>query len=104
MLRPKSAGGEYVVLADPLDGSSNIDVAVSVGTIFGICVYLVMNFVVLPLSAVPFKLSYPPATLFQGFVSHAILVGIPIALAVRWADRRDERRVAGVALSGSSEQ
>ena len=36
VLRAKSAGGEYVVLADPLDGSSNIDVAVSVGTIFSV--------------------------------------------------------------------
>ena len=28
--------GEYLVVFDPLDGSSNIDCAVSVGTIFGI--------------------------------------------------------------------
>ncbi len=31
-----SAGGKYVVLIDPLDGSSNIDVNVSIGTIFSI--------------------------------------------------------------------
>lgn len=30
------ADGKYIVLLDPLDGSSNIDVCVSVGTIFGI--------------------------------------------------------------------
>lgn len=36
VLRPASAGGRFVVLADPLDGSSNIDVAVSVGTIFSV--------------------------------------------------------------------
>ncbi|MBP7149809.1 MAG: class 1 fructose-bisphosphatase [Acidobacteria bacterium] len=29
-------GGDYAVVFDPLDGSSNIDVAVSVGTIFGV--------------------------------------------------------------------
>jgi fructose-1,6-bisphosphatase I len=29
-------GGGYIVLMDPLDGSSNIDVAVSIGSIFGI--------------------------------------------------------------------
>jgi len=29
-------GGQYVVVMDPLDGSSNIDVNVSVGTIFGV--------------------------------------------------------------------
>ena len=31
-----SPGHRYVVLMDPLDGSSNIDVAVSIGSIFGI--------------------------------------------------------------------
>lgn len=36
VLRTRTAGGEYAVLADPLDGSSNIDVAVSVGTIFSV--------------------------------------------------------------------
>ena len=35
MLAPKS-GGKYIVHLDPLDGSSNIDVNVSVGTIFSI--------------------------------------------------------------------
>lgn len=29
-------GGKYVVVFDPLDGSSNIDAGVNVGTIFGI--------------------------------------------------------------------
>ncbi len=53
------------------------------GSIFGVLVYLTMNFVVLPLSAVPFHLKYTPQTLLQGFVSHALLVGIPIALCVR---------------------
>jgi fructose-1,6-bisphosphatase I len=33
---PKSKEGSYVVLFDPLDGSSNIDVNVSIGTIFSI--------------------------------------------------------------------
>ncbi len=32
----KSLEGKYVVVFDPLDGSSNIDVNVSIGTIFGI--------------------------------------------------------------------
>lgn len=32
----KSPNGKYIVLVDPLDGSSNIDVNVSVGTIFSI--------------------------------------------------------------------
>jgi fructose-1,6-bisphosphatase I len=36
VLGTRAAGAEYCVLADPLDGSSNIDVAVSVGTIFSV--------------------------------------------------------------------
>jgi fructose-1,6-bisphosphatase I len=36
VLRPRSDGGVLCVLADPLDGSSNIDAAVSVGTIFSV--------------------------------------------------------------------
>lgn len=33
---PDYAGGKYVVSFDPLDGSSNIDCLVSIGSIFGI--------------------------------------------------------------------
>jgi fructose-1,6-bisphosphatase I len=36
VLRTRAEGATYCVLADPLDGSSNIDVAVSVGTIFSV--------------------------------------------------------------------
>ena len=56
--------------------------AVACGALFGVLVYLFMNFVVIPLSAFPYKLSYPPLKLLEGFVSHAVLVGIPIALAI----------------------
>lgn len=35
-LHPSGSRGRYVVLLDPLDGSSNIDVNVSVGTIFSV--------------------------------------------------------------------
>jgi hypothetical protein len=57
--------------------------AVLCGALFGVAIYLFMNFVVLPLSAFPFKLSYPWLVLLRGFTSHAIVAGIPIALAVR---------------------
>jgi fructose-1,6-bisphosphatase I len=36
VLRPEDPEGKYIVLFDPLDGSSNIDVNVSIGTIFSI--------------------------------------------------------------------
>lgn len=32
-----SKNGKYIIMMDPLDGSSNIDVNVSIGTIFSIC-------------------------------------------------------------------
>jgi hypothetical protein len=57
--------------------------AVACGALFGALVYLFMNFVVIPLSAFPFRLSYPAMRLVEGFASHALFVGIPIALAVR---------------------
>jgi hypothetical protein len=57
--------------------------AVAYGAVFGALVYLFMNFVVLPLSAFPFKLSYPPLRLIEGLMSHALFVGIPIALCIR---------------------
>lgn len=53
------------------------------GLAYGIPVYLVMNLVVLPLSAVPFK---PPRTLEAVATAVLILmfcVGLPIALVVR---------------------
>lgn len=53
------------------------------GTIFGILAFLFMNFVVIPLSAFPIKLKFPPMVFVRGFLSHTFLVGIPIALAVR---------------------
>ena len=54
------------------------------GAVFGVLIYLFMNFVVLPLSAFPYKFAYPPLRLLEGFASHAVLVGIPIALLIRW--------------------
>jgi hypothetical protein len=56
------------------------------GLAFGVLVYLFMNLVVLPLSAFPFDLTYTAARLLEGFVSHAVLVGLPIALVARRFD------------------
>jgi hypothetical protein len=52
------------------------------GAIFGVLVYLFMNFVVMPLSAVPFHINYTVSKILEGFVFHAVLVGMPIAWAV----------------------
>jgi asparagine N-glycosylation enzyme membrane subunit Stt3 len=57
--------------------------AVICGILFGVCVYLFMNFVVLPLSAIPFKMSYPWPSLIGGLLIHMFGIGLPIALVVR---------------------
>lgn len=64
--------------------------ALACGAAFGVMVYLFMNFAVIPLSAFPFDLSYPPLRLLEGFGSHAVFIGIPIALAIRWSMRPKE--------------
>jgi len=58
------------------------------GALFGIAVYAVMNAVVVPLSAFPHRLSYPPSTLAIGIAVHIICIGVPMAwVAARWSKR-----------------
>jgi hypothetical protein len=57
--------------------------AVACGAVFGCLVYLFMNFVVWPLSAVPYRFVPTTMKLVEGFASHALIVGIPIALCIR---------------------
>ena len=61
------------------------------GAIFGLCVYVVMNFVVVPLSAFPHKLAFPPIVLVTGLFVHMFLVGVPIALFIRAAPTKEMR-------------
>lgn len=56
--------------------------AVQWGLIYGGAIFLVMNFIVVPLSRAAGKL--PPVELYAaGFVVHMLLVGLPIALVAR---------------------
>lgn len=57
------------------------------GIMFGILVYCFMNFAVIPLSAAPFGPSLAPRAFIQGFVSHALLFGLPIAFTWHRAAR-----------------
>ena len=60
--------------------------AVISGIVFGICVYLFMNLVVLPLSRIPVKVplwAYPWPSLIGGLLIHMFGIGLPIALVVR---------------------
>lgn len=53
------------------------------GLLYGIVVYIVMNFVVVPLSAVPYERHFPIGMVVPAVLAHMFLVGLPIALAVR---------------------
>ncbi len=64
--------------------------AVIWGLLYGVAVYFVMNYVVVPLSAIgPRTSSTPWGVLLNGVTFHALLIGLPIALfAKRSAKRR----------------
>jgi hypothetical protein len=52
--------------------------------LYGFGVFIVMNFIVLPLSAAP-PLPAPPMWLFiEIILEHILLVGLPLGLLVRW--------------------
>ena len=53
------------------------------GPIYGLLIYAVMNLAVLPLSAFPRKVTFPPLVLATGLFVHMFFIGLPIALAVR---------------------
>ena len=56
--------------------------AVAGGLLYGVGVFLVMNFVIIPLSAVP-KRQPAPAALLTECAGHMLLIGLPIALIAR---------------------
>ena len=56
------------------------------GLIYGEFVWIIMTFVVLPLSAIQRWPTWNKASIITGPIGHLFLVGLPIALAVkRWA-------------------
>ena len=59
------------------------DHAVVCGMFYGIAIFLVMNLVVLPLSALHAKGPYRLAGLIQGLLVHMTIIGLPIALSVK---------------------
>ncbi len=57
----------------------------AIGAAYGLVVYLVMNFVVIPLSRIG-MIPHPPVVLWATEVPvHMFLIGVPIALAARRA-------------------
>jgi hypothetical protein len=62
------------------------------GPLFGLCVYVAMYYVVLPLSASGARAQWTPWALFNNIGIHMIGIGLPIALiASRMLGPRDER-------------
>jgi len=54
---------------------------IPIGIAYGFAFYLLMTFVVVPLSAAPMR--GPPALAWNGLFTHTLLFGLPIALIVR---------------------
>jgi uncharacterized membrane protein YagU involved in acid resistance len=66
--------------------------AVPAGLIYGVAVYFVMTYVVLPYSAVgPRSAPIPWLVFLNGVIGHALLVGLPIALIARRSAKADKR-------------
>jgi|SRR5215470_5768490 len=66
-----------------------VSLAVPAGLVFGVCIWLVMNFVVLPLSAFPFPQRFTPESVVRNVLVHMFLIGLPIALSVRRYSRAE---------------
>jgi uncharacterized membrane protein YagU involved in acid resistance len=61
--------------------------AVLAGLLYGVCVYFVMNFIVLPLSALPTPITHTLDRMAINIVAQMVVFGLPIALATRAASR-----------------
>jgi hypothetical protein len=66
------------------------------GLIYGAAVELVMNLIVLPLSALHARGPYTLHDLLLGLVVHMIVVGVPIAFSVRWFVNQPRRDPSAV--------
>jgi hypothetical protein len=61
------------------------------GLFYGIAVYLVMNLVVVPLSAFPFPVGpFAANDLRSGLLGHMLLVGLPISVSLRFLTTRPD--------------
>jgi Killing trait len=64
-----------------------VEQAVTAGLLYGVAVYLFMNFVVLPLSALPQRAAPPLSGRIIGLLVIMFCIGLPIAVIVRWFSR-----------------
>jgi hypothetical protein len=54
--------------------------------LYGFGVFIVMNFIILPLSAAPALPAPPIWLLIEIVLEHVLLIGLPLGLLVRWND------------------
>ena len=54
------------------------------GLLFGLAIWVVMNLVVVPLSAFPHEVTHTLSSALPHLVAHMVLVGLPIALAIKY--------------------
>ena len=66
---------------------SLVEHAITAGLLYGVAVYLFMNFVVLPLSAFPQRTAPPLSGRLIGLLVIMFCIGLPIAAVVRWFSR-----------------
>jgi len=64
-----------------------VEHAVTAGLLYGVAVYMFMNFVVLPLSAIPQRAAPSLSGRIIGLFIIMLCVGLPIAIIVRWFSR-----------------
>lgn len=64
---------------------------VASGLVYGMLAYLVMNYVVIPLSAIGSRPSPPLSVFLPAFLAHAFLVGLPVALLARRSAKANTR-------------
>ncbi|HMH68674.1 MAG TPA: hypothetical protein VK519_12235 [Pinirhizobacter sp.] len=54
------------------------------GIVYGLVAYVVMNWIVLPLSAAPFQTTHVPWRMAMSISFHLFLFGLPIAAVAHW--------------------
>ena len=60
------------------------------GILFGVAAHFVMQYVVIPFSAIHAWPAWPPVgSLLNSLIGHALLVGSPVALIASWSTRRN---------------
>jgi len=65
------------------------------GLIYGVAAHFVMQYVVVPLSAIGSVPNWPPVgSLLNSLIGHALLVGLPVALIAAWSARRNSVKLA----------